>query len=278
MGMERVLIAVDLDGTAMQDLYSLNPDTLRALKAAQAQGHIVMLATARPSCMTLEHYHAIGLNSPLAVLDGACIYHPKDPSFGRIENLISEKDIRTLLGLFAQIETEAVWIENDDELYLHGELEQTGYFGELLKCSKIHAVNELPHSAAARILAYTSDAEGVRRISAEAENRADIVWATAARQDGTLWLGFASADCDKWNGVQAVAKHYRIPTERIFAFGDEYNDRRMILSAGRGYVMRNGRDALKEEAVAAGAIMTAYDNTEGGVGRELDQALGLGVF
>ena len=60
---ERCLIAVDLDDTALQDLRELNPVTRMVLRKAAADGHRVMLATARPSCMTMEHYQALELDT-----------------------------------------------------------------------------------------------------------------------------------------------------------------------------------------------------------------------
>ena len=52
----------------------------------------------------------------------------------------------------------------------------------------------------------------------------------------------------------------------------------MILNAAHGYVMSNGNELLRAAAVASGAVMTEDDNIRGGVGRELDQALRLGIF
>ena len=59
---KRCLIAIDLDDTVLSTYYSLSSESVRALIEAQAAGHVVMIATARPEAMALPYHRAMGFH------------------------------------------------------------------------------------------------------------------------------------------------------------------------------------------------------------------------
>ena len=68
---ERYLIAIDLDDTVVSTLFTMNTDSAWALRDAQKAGHLVMIATARPWCITMPYYRALGLDTLVAVMNGS---------------------------------------------------------------------------------------------------------------------------------------------------------------------------------------------------------------
>jgi len=53
---------------------------------------------------------------------------------------------------------------------------------------------------------------------------------------------------DKMPGIEVIAEDLGIPLSDITAFGDDYNDLKMIENCGTGIAMKNAVDILKESA------------------------------
>lgn len=72
---------------------------------------------------------------------------------------------------------------------------------------------------------------------------------------------FCGKGQNKGTGLKALADYLQIPIERTVAVGDEENDLSMILAAGIGVAMCNGKDVVKSQA----DVITTLDNNQGGV-------------
>lgn len=65
--------------------------------------------------------------------------------------------------------------------------------------------------------------------------------------------GIGNADCstvgfDKGNAIAYLLKHFYIPKDHAYAFGDGYNDQAMFREVGHAIAMGNAVDILKEKA------------------------------
>lgn len=75
----------------------------------------------------------------------------------------------------------------------------------------------------------------------------------------------------KWNTLIKYANSIGIKAEDIICVGDNNNDIEMIMNAGLGLVMKNGSELAKKVA----DLVTLRDNNESGVAFELKDILGL---
>lgn len=75
----------------------------------------------------------------------------------------------------------------------------------------------------------------------------------------------------KWKSLVEYAASKGIKPDEIIAVGDDNNDLEMILNAGLGISMKNGSDFTIEVA----DLVTERDNNDSGVGFELRRVLGL---
>ena len=91
------LIVTDLDGTALQNWETLDPNTKEALIAAKEAGHIVVIATGRPARASLHFYKELGLDTPIINFNGAYIHHPEDETF---EDIVAQIPTEVVLTLF----------------------------------------------------------------------------------------------------------------------------------------------------------------------------------
>lgn len=279
-GLERCLIAIDLDDTALHELRSLNPFSREALRAAAAAGHRVMIATARPSCMTMPHYKALELDTPLCLCNGADFFHPGDPRFPLRREYIPCDRVREIIGLCPSRILKGVWIENDDELrvsrgWTGGE---SSYFRELYNLSRVRALwpENPPSEGAGRLFIWIEDAPEAPWLLAQLRQIPGVeVKSRLWQQDSGLRIFIlGSVFANKWYCVEKTAAYYGIPQERIIAFGDALNDLRMLQNAAYGFAMCNGDELVRR----AGSLrVTRWNNQEGGVGRELNELLGLGL-
>ena len=76
---------------------------------------------------------------------------------------------------------------------------------------------------------------------------------------------------DKWLSLLDYAKEKGIDKEQIIAIGDDNNDIEMVKNAGLGIAMKNGSQLVKDVA----DIITEKDNNESGVAFELRKILKL---
>lgn len=72
---------------------------------------------------------------------------------------------------------------------------------------------------------------------------------------------FCGKGQNKGTGLKTLADYLQIPIEQTVAVGDEENDLSMILAAGIGVAMCNGKDVVKSQA----DVITTRDNNQGGV-------------
>jgi hydroxymethylpyrimidine pyrophosphatase-like HAD family hydrolase len=91
--------------------------------------------------------------------------------------------------------------------------------------------------------------------------------ATIVRGSLGWFLEVLHPDVCKGFGLQQMCKHLNIPLKDVVAFGDGDNDIEFIQMAGKGIVMKNGRDVCKEVADE----VISYTNDDDGVRKTLQR-------
>jgi len=111
---DRHLIAVDLDDTILSSYFSLSSESVRVLIEAQAAGHVIMIATARPEAMALPYHRAMGFHGPISTLNGAHLYHPDDVSFPHYTELVSAKSTGIFSEAAHRLGVKKIWLEENN--------------------------------------------------------------------------------------------------------------------------------------------------------------------
>ncbi|XJS09702.1 HAD-IIB family hydrolase [Aerococcaceae bacterium WGS1372] len=75
--MQQHLIAIDLDGTTLNDKSKLSHFTIETLRKLDDLGHIVMIVTGRPYRNSIDIYNELNINSPMVNFNGAYCHHPR---------------------------------------------------------------------------------------------------------------------------------------------------------------------------------------------------------
>jgi len=272
----RHLIAIDLDDTVLAKLFSLNVDSVWALKDAQDAGHVVMIATARPECLALPYYRALGLKSLLSLMNGSYMYHPDNKSAPVFEHVISCDDVDAAVNLMQANGFKHLFLEDNNDVYtIDGKRPEHPYWRILFEGSNVHQVTDLKGHKCARIFGKAESEATARLVKEQLDATGRLRVNVGQGLDGMWNMHIWSVTADKWYTVQEAAEYYGINPENILCFGDEGNDRMMTTCAPHGFVMCNGNKAMIEDARTNGRGVTTLPCDEGGVGYEVRRLLNL---
>lgn len=270
--MEKHLIALDLDGTLLNDDKIISKRTMQTLKTAKEQGHVVMIATGRPFRVSKQFYQQLGLDTPIVNMNGAYIHHPLNQSWDHMHTPLPKDVALDIVDHSTQIGVQNIMAEIMDQVFINEQTEHIFnqfFLDGLEKPAKIGNLKETLTGDPSSLLVHPFE-EGVQPIRQILnENHASVI-------DHRKWgapfhvIEIIRSGLHKAIGVKKVADEYGIPQQRIIAFGDEDNDLEMIEYAGVGVAMGNGIDELKTLAKE-----TTLTNHQDGVAQFIEEYLNI---
>ncbi len=266
---ERLLVAVDLDGTLLDTEASerLHAREAAAIRAVRAAGHVVALCTGRNSLSVAPVLAGAGpdlADLPLILLNGA-IVRGGEPRRQLACRVLEGPPLRRLVELFLAAGTLPMVydVEERGAVLLHQAGEPNPVLARYLdrRAETVGAVRAEPDLLAAlpesALEVGTIDRrETVRELAAAVTGELDglvkVVNTDSLLAVGTHgWAEVYHAECGKGAGALLLAASLGIPAERIVAVGDNYNDLELFAVAGRSVAMGN---APAEVRAAAGEI------------------------
>ena len=240
------LVAIDLDGTLLDDAKKISESTVCAIKCLPQSRVKVVIASARPPRSVRPTYDALGLNTWQINYNGAMIWDevhrqavfhvPMEPAA-----------VRTMIDFARQLHPEVVvscevmdrWFtDRHDE----GITTETGKLFKPDVVGPIERWCDLPITK----LMLLADPKTVSRLEASFTARfgqeVGIV-----RTDEHL-IQVMNPQATKAVALEKVADHYGVPMEQVMAIGDNVNDISMINRAGVGIAMANADARVKSIA------------------------------
>ena len=257
------LIAVDLDGTVLNDRKQLTPRTAAALTAAAARGVEIVPATGRT---------AAGLPAELLALPG--VRYAITSNGARMMDLASGQAVREL---YLPRETALAAFDILARYDCMADLFQDGK-GYTTAANRAAAYRFVPDNLRDYVLntrtilpdlrAFIASQErGIEKLTIffldEAERQR--AWAEVAAlgvdvvSSLPLNMEINAAGVNKGAGLLALAEQLGLPASALMACGDGGNDTAMVAAAGLGVAMAN---AFPEVKAAAGYV-TASNNEDG---------------
>lgn len=266
--MQRKLIAIDLDGTTLNDEQMITEDTQEVLSKLRRQGHIISIVTGRPYRNSYYYYNQLKMETPIVNFNGAWCHNPTNHSWENGYHMRLNRDLAvSMLSLKENPEIQLIAAESRDGIYVHGDyIPYPDFFPEGTKVTKkLTAETLLEDPTSLEIFTTSEETQPI----IEQEIIAAFGEAVEVRTWGgdSPCLEVVSAGVQKALGVEQIANNYGIKRKDILAFGDEANDYEMIQYAGHGVVMSNGINELKEIA----NDLTEKTNHENGLAHYLKQ-------
>jgi len=269
------LIALDLDGTLLDDQKQLSENNIQALAECARRGIQVVPATGRPADGVPKELCAIpGVRYAITTNGGAVV----DLETGRrlSQCVLSNEQALQILDIVRQYHvmydpyvqgrgiTQSSFFEHMEEFGISPAVQKLvratrdvvpdiyQYMVETKNCAEKINVFLADLSDKEILREELSSVEGLA-ISSSMYNNLEINAEAATKGNALLWL----------------ADHLGIPREETMAFGDGENDISMFQEFPCSYAMINGVDALKELAYR----VTEYSNDEDGVAKTLEKIL-----
>ncbi|MFP7761994.1 HAD family hydrolase [Marisediminicola sp. LYQ85] len=255
---ERLLIALDIDGTVMLESGEITPAVIEQVHRMRDLGHEIMLSTGRSVSMTTPVLERLDISPQFVVCSNGAITLARDPDAptGYSRHHVETFDpSRVLTTVRASLENASYAVEDDDGLYRYagrfpdstlGASSVQVEFDELLRHQATRVVVISPEHDVEEFLSIV-DNMGLHRVSYT------VGW--------TAWLDIAPDGVNKATAMERVRTELAIDRSRVIAIGDGRNDIDMLAWAsehGRGIAMGQAPDDVR--AVANGSTSTDLDD------------------
>jgi Cof subfamily protein (haloacid dehalogenase superfamily) len=249
-------VAMDLDGTVLDETFQPSARTTEAIASAEAAGIACLVATGRMFVSARRIAAQLGIRRPLVCYQGALV---ADPVSGEV---LVHRPIEAPLAreILRAMPTEHARHSNlyiDDELYVWEENEATRRYSQVSGV-EMHIVGPL----ADWIERPTTKIVTVGRPDEMDVLRDELQPLFGSRafiaKSLPYFLEFAAPGVSKASGLALLADLLGFSPEQAVAVGDAENDREMLDWAGCGLAVANASDLLKGEAAAV--IPSVHDD------------------
>ena len=256
------LVALDVDGTLVDDEKEIPAANVRALRAALERGVHVAIASGRmvPSIEIMER--RLGIDCALIAYNGAKVLGTVAKGRPCIDHQPLPVEVTARVRRFS--------VE-------HGLL-LNYYFDDVLYAERAHAKNplaELYHRRTGAVyhfvdtediaaepstkLILLADPERVKELHAHFSRELDgLINVVITERE---YLEFMTIGVDKSTALPILAEYHGVEVEHVLAIGDADNDRLMLRDAGVGVAVANARPEVREVADDT----TRRTNNEGAV-------------
>lgn len=257
------LIALDIDGTLLNDDHELTPATAQAVRAAADQGATIVLCTGRGPGNAIPVMQELGLEGTVITHNGAATISTKG-----LELLHEFPFPREKLAPFIDYCREHrvhYDLNTPFELYVDADLPEAIHL--MYRNFNIAPV-QIPHwtelqGHPVKFTVYDADQAVIEQVEAD-WMRFDT--GLKVLRSGDYFIDIMHADASKGHALQKLAAIRGIEPKEILAIGNYYNDVDMLQFAGLGIAMENAPEAVKQAANTVTA-----SNNDNGVAKALEK-------
>jgi Cof subfamily protein (haloacid dehalogenase superfamily) len=244
------LIAIDMDGTLLNDHHEVTDEVRHALDAARERGVKVVLCTGRPLAGVRRYLKDLRLEDEedyVIAYNGAIVQNTNtnEVVFGQS---LGYEDFRSLHELSRTLDTPMHFFDAE-YLYTTNKLisPYTVHEAFITQIPFRHTTaEEVPEDIAMPKVMYIDEPERLDRtiaaIPAEINDKYMMV------KSAPFYLEILHREVSKGNAVKRLSEKLGIKREEVMTIGDNGNDLSMIQFAGCGVAMENAIPMVKEAA------------------------------
>ena len=240
------LVAVDLDGTLLNDSKKVTDETAHALACLPDRGVKLVIASARPPRAVRAIYKDLNLDTLQINYNGALIWdEPSNKAlFHRpLPGSLAAEIIDTARDMFEEVlvscEILDKWFTDRDD---HSHTTETG---RLFKPDFIGPLQQICAYPITKLM-LLGEPRIILRLEALLLEHFDT-HVSILKTDRDL-LQIMDKRVSKATSLQLIAGHYGIPMQQVMAIGDAPNDVGMLQFAGVAIAMANAHNVVKEVA------------------------------
>lgn len=258
------MVAIDIDGTLINDNQEITPKTVEAIKQASKQGVKIVLCTGRPMTGVQAYLDQLGLdnrddeyvvsfNGGLAQTTSKKVMVDASISFN---DYVDWENYCLKEGVHSQIETRDFIYTTNQNLSRY-----TIYESELVSMPvRYRSLDEMARIQDQYVIAkamMVDDKETIDRalkdIPQELADRFSIV------RSEDFYLEFMHKSVSKGQALKRLCDELQIDVSEVMALGNAQNDNSMIEFAGKGVAMGNS----VPETLAIADVVTGDNNHDG---------------
>ena len=265
------MVAIDIDGTLINDNRQITPKTVAAIKKASQQGIKIVLCTGRPmtgvrayldqlSLANREDEYVVSFNGALAQTTSGNVMVDYSISFNDYADWVNYclKE-----GVHSQIETrDYIYTTNQNLSYY------TIYESELVSMLvRYRSLDEMARIQDQYTIAKAMMVDDKKKIDQavkdlpeELANRFSIV------RSEDFYLEFMHKEASKGKALDRLSSELGLTADEVMALGNAQNDNSMLEFAGLGVAMGNSVD----KALAVADVVTG-DNNHDGVAQAIEK-------
>lgn len=274
------LIALDLDGTLLNDEKKIPQLNLDFISDAIVAGYEIVIATGRRYYSAKELTSKIPNGLTILANNGNIIRNSIDDKI-IFNKFISKDDLMKVLKLGKELSLHPIvhvdYYEDGIDMLVESvffEKEACSYFTATENRYKIMSIEELFEQERVLALVYPGKKSKLVDFYKQLNNRFPKAYNSHILekiQIAEAMLEIMNPWGSKWKSLVEYADTKGIKADEIIAVGDDNNDLEMIINSGLGISMKNGSSLMLEAA----DLVTERDNNESGVAYELRKILGL---
>jgi 5-amino-6-(5-phospho-D-ribitylamino)uracil phosphatase len=229
------LLALDMDGTLLNDEQIITPITVKWLQKAVDAGVHVCLSTGRAFTSAFPYAEQLGLETPMITVNGSEVWRAPHEIYRR--SLMDPMLVRQMYEL-AKEDDIWFWAYSTEKVHKQDNWDGDVTGREWLKFGYHTEDDDLRH----KLLLRLQDMGGLEITNSSPHN-----------------LEINPLGVNKAAGILEVCKLLGLDMSQVIAVGDSLNDLAAIQQAGLGVAMGNAQETVKEEADA----VVASNNNDG---------------
>ncbi len=278
--MKYKLIAIDLDGTLLDDEKNISMEDRNVLKKLLDKGYEIVIATGRRYWSAKRFVRDVNNGLVILANNGNIVRRSKDDTV-LIKKYLNVKDFHTLLnegrkkGLYPIVHVDNYYEGYDILIELDRNNPKYGDY-MTFNTERYKQVDNLLNVKEPKVLTVVyvgkkDELKGFcRRINEKYPKKYSSHIIYNITSSGGLLEMMHPLGC-KWLSLKEYAEKIGISREEIIAIGDDNNDIEMIKKSGLGIAMKNGTEMVKKSA----DIITEKTNNESGLAHILKKVLEL---
>ena len=263
------MVAVDMDGTLLNDAKELPEATFAMIEKLREKGVMFVVASGRQYHSLLELFDPVKDEILIVAENGGLIFDKGEIIFS---DAIPRESVHKIVETAHKIPGTRIFICGLESSYLfeQGMTDEVGqniraYFPRM---KGIKALEELPESEQVIKIAIYDESENAEETFGKGLKHLFNKYQLAV--SGAGWIDVMNTGVNKGEAIKKLQKRYAVEKEQTMVFGDQMNDFEMMQEAYYSYAMANAVDQIKEVA-----NFLAPSNEEQGVIQILENFLAM---
>ncbi|MDF2723382.1 MAG: hydrolase [Paenibacillus sp.] len=249
------LIALDVDGTLLNDRHELSERTKQAVRDVAAAGASIVLCTGRSPTGVIPIMEQLGLAGTVITHNGAATVRSADRSIMHVYPFAADQ----LLELIRYCRERGLHMDICTPFHLHVEVDlesETAAMYSTMLVEPVRVADLLQLDEAP--VKFTVFA-GKDVLDAVEQDWRAFNMPLSIMRSGDYFIDVMHPQATKGNALKLLADSLGVDRSQVMAIGNYYNDVEMLRFAGLGIAMDNSPDEVKRQADA----VTASNNEDG---------------